>query len=419
MLGLQEYFDQLIKEEFKVHKLGVRILQKDLKSIGLDLSASQREDLEVQFKHLGQGSLKFDFSENQLYKAGFSSEADLKPILIEVINNLPKSIEAFSCKIDGMMENVIFSIVDEMAESVNDSLQLHLDETLEEWNSIQNAFDDDVYDIWGDALDLLQGLIVVSDEAAQGYIERSDEYSENDLTQRLLVRFLAKANNISKEILSLLTHGYAEGAQARWRSLHELAVVCSFIANHGDSVAERFVEHESVEIYKGSKQYNQYYTRLGAEKIDDSEMTLIESDYLKLINKYGKSYGSDYGWAASALNLKRPTFRDIEASVELDHIRPYYKIASANVHTNPAGVFSRLGLFPEEDFLLSGPSAIGLSDPAQSTVNSLVQVTTSVLMYGANIDFLVVSKSMHEFGKVVVKKFLEIENEIYTHRDEQ
>lgn len=417
MFGLQKYFDQLIQDEFKLHRLGVKILETDLEKIGLHITSEQRKDLEEQFKCLGQDSLRFDFSKSQLDKAGVSSEAELKPKLQEVIDNLPKSIEVFSGKIDGMMEGLILSVVDKMAQSVSNTLQSRIDDMLENQYEVQDSFDTNLYDTWAEALDLLQGLIVISDEAAQGYLERSDKYSENDLTQNLLVRLHAKANQISKEIFYLIRHGFADGAQARWRSLHELAVVCSFIAQHGNSVAERYVQHESVEVYKAAKQYNEFYARLGAEKIDDSEMELIEKDYLELTDKYGKSYASDYGWAATALNLRRPTFRDIEASVELDHIRPYYKSASANIHANPAGVFKRLGLFPEEDILLAGPSGIGLSDPAQSTVVSLTQITTSVLTYGANIDFLVVCKAMASYGKSVENKFLEIENEIYKQRN--
>lgn len=146
-------------------------------------------------------------------------------------------------------------------------------------------------------------------------------------------------------------------------------------------------------------------------------MALIEKEYQELVDKYGKSYGSDYGWSATTLKLPRPTFRDIEASVKLDHIRPYYKAASANIHANPAGVFKRLGLFPEEDIILAGPSNIGLSDPAKLTVISLTQITTSVLTHGANIDFLVICKAMDEYGKSVENKFIEIENEIHKQRN--
>ena len=42
-------------------------------------------------------------------------------------------------------------------------------------------------------------------------------------------------------------------------------------------------------------------------------------------------------------------FSDIERAVRLDHLRPYYKLASHNVHANPKGMLFRLGLYPESD----------------------------------------------------------------------
>lgn len=413
MFGLQEYFDKLIQDEFKPYKLGVKILESDLEKIGLHITNEQRKNLEEQFKSLGQDSLTFDFNDKQLEKAGVTSEADLNPKLQDVIDDLPKSIELFSGKIDGVIQGLVLRVVDKMAESISDTLQSHMADMLEEQNKIQSSFDKNLYDTWAEALNLLQGLIVISDEAAQGYLERSDKYSEDDLTQNILLRLHTKANQISKEILHLIKYGFADGAQARWRSLHEIAVVCNFISQHGNSVAERYAQHESVDVYKAAKQYNQFYVKLSAEKISDFEMEIIEKEYFELIDKYGKSYASDYGWAATVLDQKRPTFKDIELSVALDYMRPYYKSASANIHASPAGVFNRLGLFPEEDILLAGPSGIGLSGPAQSTVISLTQITTSVLTYGASIDFLVVCRAMAEYGKSVEEKFLEIENRIF------
>lgn len=416
MLGLQEYFDQLIQSEFEPYKLGVKILERDLKKIGVNITSKQRLDLEEQFKSLGQYPLKFDFSKKQLEEAGVSSEEELKPKLQEIIDNLLESIEKFSGKINEMMEGLVLDVVDIMTKSVIKTLKNRMKEMLEDQCEIQREFDENLYDKWSEAINLFHGLIVISDEAAQGYLKRSDKYSKNDLTQSLLVRLHAKANKISKEILNLIRYGFADGAQARWRSLHELAVVCSFIVQHGNSVAEQYIRYESVEIYKAAKQYNQYHINIGMEKIYDSEMVLIEKDYQEAIDKYGKNYGFDYGWAATALNLSRPTFRDIEASVNLDYIRPHYKAASANIHSNPASVFKSLGLFPEDGTILAGPSDIGLSYPAQLTVASLILITTSVLTYSANIDSLVACKAIAAYGKSVENKFIEIENEIHKQR---
>lgn len=351
MLGLQELFDKQIHEQFKPNKLGARIVESELEKIGLEITDAQRADLEEQFKELGKGELTFQFTDQQLKAAGASTEEELKPRVKNIIDGLTQSIERFSGRIDGL----VLSIVDKMAASVVKTLKERMDDMREDQAFISDSFTANIQEIWGEALDLLQGLIVISDEAAQGFLIISDKYSEDDIVHDVLLRIHAKSNQISKEILTLLRHGFADGAQARWRSLHELAVVSSFIAQHGEEIAVRYIEHEAVETFKAAKQYNEYYARLGAEKIPDEEMAVLEADYTKLIGIYGESYGYDYGWASVALNLKRPTFRDIEASVDLDHFRPYYKAASANIHASPIGVLSRLGLLPEEDILLAGP----------------------------------------------------------------
>ncbi|OOG21456.1 hypothetical protein B1C78_16195 [Thioalkalivibrio denitrificans] len=415
MFGLQELFDKYLKEQFKPNKLGVRILESELETIGINLSDEQRTDLEKQFEKIDRGSLSFNFNDEQLTEANVSSEEELKPKIQSIVDNLGKSIERFSGELDGMMEGLVLSVVNSIGKSMKDSLAERMEDMLEDQEAIHANFGESIEETWGEALDLLQGLIVISDEAAQGYLKRSDQYSANDVVQDVLLRIHAKSNQISKEILVLLRHGFADGAQARWRSLHELAVVSSFIAHHGEDVAIKYIEHEAVEVFKAAKQYNEYYVRLGAEEISKEEMAAIEEDYVKLVEKYGTYYGYDYGWASNALNLKKPTFKDIEADVELDHIRPYYKAASANIHANPVGVLSSLGLFPEEDILLAGPSGIGLSNAGQLTAITLTQITTSVLTYNTNIDFLVVCQAMAEYSKDVERVFIRIENEVRKH----
>lgn len=417
MFGLQELFDKYLKEQFKPNKLGVRILESELEKIGINLSDEQRTDLENQFEKIDRGSLSYNFNDEQLTEANVSSEEELKPKIQSIVDNLGESIERFSGKLDGMMEGLVLSVVNSIGKSMKDSLVERMEDMLEDQEAIYTNYGEGIKETWGEALDLLQGLIVISDEAAQGYLKRSDQYFANNVVQDVLLRIHAKSNKISKEILVLLRHGFADGAQARWRSLHELAVVSSFIAHHGEDVAVKYIEHEAVEVFKAAKQYNEYYVRLGAEEISKEEMAAIEEDYVKLVEKYGTYYGYNYGWASNALNLKKPTFKDIEAAVELDHIRPYYKAASANIHANPFGVLSSLGLFPEEDILWAGPSGIGLSNPGQLTAITLTQITTSVLTYNTNIDFLVVCKAMAEYSKDVERVFIRIENELREHRN--
>jgi hypothetical protein len=416
VFGLQELLDREIQKQFASPILGVRILESKLGSIGITLTNKQRKDLEKQFENLERGSLSFDFSEEQLQKAGVTSEEEIRSKVEEVVNGLGEAIERFADGLEDMMEGLVSDVVETMAKSVTRTLRKRMDDMLEDQAAIYHNVAEEVHSVWGKALDLLQGYIVITGEAAEGYLRKSLEANQSDITRDVLIRLHARACQISKEILALLRNGYADGAQARWRSLHELAVVANFIKSHGDATAERYIKHEGIESYKAAIQYNEFYTRLGAEPIPDKEISALKVEHEYLLAKYGSNYKYDYGWAADCLGIAKPTFRDIEEYTELDHLRPYYKAASANIHANPKGVLFRLGLFPEEDILLAGPSNIGLSDPAQSTVISLNQISTSLLTYDANIDYLVVCRVMLEYGKEVEAEFVEIEKQIHERR---
>ena len=412
MLGLQELFDEQIKELFRPNKLGVRILENELEKIGFFITKKQRTVFESQFSNIENDTLTFEFSDDQLNKAGFSSEEELKPKLEKIIKGLSSKVDKFANGIDETMQNLVESITDAMAQSVLCTLEQRMDDMQEDQEIIYNDFAENIQLVWGVPLGLLQGLIVISDEVAQGYITKYGDTQIDNIVQELLIRIHAKANQVAKEILTLLKNGFSDGAQARWRTLHELAVVCVFISEHGEDVATRYINHEAVGTYKAAIQYNDYYIRLGATEISSEEIDSMQEEYLDLLAEYGQTYKNDYGWAAKALNLKKPTFRDIEASVELDHHRPYYKLASANVHANPSGVFNSLGLFPEEDIILAGPSNLGLIHPAQSAIISLNIITTTMLTYEANIDFIVISKAMAEYGHKVENAFITVETNI-------
>jgi hypothetical protein len=73
-----------------------------------------------------------------------------------------------------------------------------------------------------------------------------DKYDDN--AQHLaLVKLHARACLISAEILSLLRSGHASGAHARWRALHEVAVIADFLASGDSDLARGYLLYEHVE----------------------------------------------------------------------------------------------------------------------------------------------------------------------------
>jgi len=56
-----------------------------------------------------------------------------------------------------------------------------------------------------------------------------------------LIRNHARVCRIGKEALCLAASGFASGALARWRTMHEIAAVCLFLRQHSEEVSRRYL----------------------------------------------------------------------------------------------------------------------------------------------------------------------------------
>ena len=195
-----------------------------------------------------------------------------------------------------------------------------------------------------------------------------------------------------------------------------------FLRSHDQELSEKYLLHEPIQQYKLALSQQEVQGRINEERITQEEIDNLKSIYDDLIRRFGKGFRLDYGWAEDALRGKHPSFYEIEKQVQLDHLRPYYKMASDNVHANSHGIYFRLGLDPNgEDILLAGPSTAGLADPGHSTAISLLQITTSLLTSVPSIDSLVVLEILNRLSREVGEAFLEIhkkhESEVLANRE--
>ena len=193
---------------------------------------------------------------------------------------------------------------------------------------------------------------------------------------------------ITEEIVCLLTAGFADGAMARWRTMHEIAVTASFIAANGEDLAERYILHQVVESKRGADEHEKHRKRLGTRPLRESERKKLDASFAALIARFGPKFVTPYGWAAHHLGVPRPTLAQIEQAAGIDHLRPYYRLASHPVHANPKGVFSLLGL-RHSPIILAGPSNAGLCDPGQCAAISLAQVTATLANLAPTVDNIV------------------------------
>jgi hypothetical protein len=261
---------------------------------------------------------------------------------------------------------------------------------------------------WGAGLEGLRMLITITREFGDGFNKDGHAAGGGSDPQAfdVLRRLHARACQVAEEVICLLSNGFADGAMARWRTMHEIAAVAYLIGQHGDGLAERYIAHQIVEARGAAIQYRKHQERLRQKPISDGEYNRIEKAYQTALQTYGEAFGGQYGWAADHIGRKRATMADIQEAANIDHLGPYYKMASHNVHANPKGVFFKHGLIGESEVLLAGPSNAGLTDPGHATALSLIQISSVLMKQNPTVDNMVAVKIMQRLADEIGEALL-------------
>lgn len=268
---------------------------------------------------------------------------------------------------------------------------------------------------WGDGLEKLRMIITIAREYGSelGNAVGKTGGGNTPKSFKILVKLHARSCQIADEIVCLLSNGFADGAMARWRTLHEIAAVGYLIQRHGDELAERYEHHQIVESRKAAMQYQRYEKRLGLEPLSEGTLKKIETDRDLVLAKYGPNFVNAQGWAAKHLGKRDPSIADVQEAAGVDHLGPYYRMASHNVHANPKGVFFKLGLIGDTNTLLAGPSNAGLADPGHATAISLVQICSLLLHLDPTLDNQIAMRVMltleDEIGAVLLTAHKQLE----------
>ena len=344
----------------------------------------------------------------------------LESTLLEIVadGDYEGNLGTLETKIAGMVPE----LADDIAESMLKTIKQDAESMMPEKRQELRQFEKRHQRLWRKPLNLLGLFISMATEAGADFNSefRNDAALSGDPSFEALTRLHARACQISSEVLVLLRSGFADGAHARWRSLHEIAVVSFFIGQHGQEVAEMYLLHDAIQRYKSAYLYQKYAERINYEPFTDEEFNGIKLRRDNLVDQFGKPFGTEYGWAASVLGITSPTISDIENRVKMSHLRPYYRMASDNVHANSHGGYYRLGLDPRaDDVLLAGPSNFGLADPGHATAISLHQTTTALLSIKSDFGCVIVMKTLQKLVDEIGEAFLDVHQEIEGLADER
>jgi hypothetical protein len=257
---------------------------------------------------------------------------------------------------------------------------------------------------WGSALGSLRMLLTISREIGRDTTQ-SKSFPRSHL-RNVLTRLHVRACQVTAEIITLLENGYADGAMARWRTLHEITIVTVLMKDHGEPLAERYIAHQAVEAKSGKDQYAQCYAQLGYEPIDHETSEKIDSAYEQAIATYGKEFSAPYGWAAGYVSkgARQLGLGDLESAAGRSGLASHYKLASYNVHAGPHALFFRLGLMGEPK-LLAGASNAGLTEPGQNTAVSLSLISVLLLNDNPNLDDIMTMKLLQMISRKIPHLF--------------
>jgi len=335
--------------------------------------------------------------------------SSLNEITLEAIERSSKKYDLS----DEQVRELVNSVLSNEHHQLLSDLKSQAPEMLAKLKEDNAAFRGRCYERWREPMDLMWMFWVVAQEVTEAHAHAGPRDAD-PLVFDTLAHLNPRALLVTSEILCLLEGGFADGALARWRSLHETVAIAMFIRKHGRMVARDYRLSVWFDNYKAAKALNLVADRAGIAAFSDEEMAEIESLRNAAETKIGRRIRHDWDWASTAFDgKKRVQFADIERDVGMDHWRPRYKWASQRVHSPFRSSTDLLGMSEADDFLFQiGPSNSGFVDPLHMTAVSLVQMATEFLMLGqVNLDRLVYVQILKALSDEVGEVALRVEEE--------
>ena len=269
-------------------------------------------------------------------------------IFIEL--KLVLSEDDFSNTLDARARLFAESLQTELDNLSAKTARLILCESESKWPEVSRSlrndnidFQKNLYRKWKGPIEKLRMLRTICFELGSEFARDLDERPPKgkESLYAVLISSHMRACQIADEVLCLIEGGFADGAMARSRSLHEVAVISAFVLGHGEDVARRYFAHKIVDLKKDAGQYwnlMKHFVDGGDNKLHYEK---ICGQYEKAIREFGKEFKNPYGWAAVCFGGRSPRFDEIEKAVCEDGARYFYRSAIAKVSMSDHEIFIR------------------------------------------------------------------------------
>ena len=259
------------------------------------------------------------------------------------------------------------------------------EDLLSEHYKLISEFRGRLFETWKTPLARLDSLLYMCMEIV-GELRQKHTDSPQPKNNKLNIctRLHARCVQVGNEISHLLHGGYADGAFARWRTLHETSATTKFICEGDEDLATRFLDYQNIFRIDAATKYNKH-NELDFDPVPVDQLAQFEEKKSAILKKYEPQFKLKFGWARKALGEKveqkgRLHFTDIEKYVGLGFLRNHFSFANQYIHAGIDSIGYKLGTSMSNiDLLLTGPSNEGLIEPIQCTSLSLIHATTALI----------------------------------------
>jgi predicted transposase YbfD/YdcC len=256
----------------------------------------------------------------------------------------------------------------------------------------ESGFASRSFERWRPSFDHLETMFEYAQELGESHGKSVSARSDggNNYVMTALSHIFPRALLVTQEVICLLKGGFPDGALARWRSLHELAVTAMYIKKHGEDTAERYLLSFYFASRRSAHQINEHSLAEESSSISEDELADLDAACSAAEALLGRKILKDKDGEWPAINPRHRTFASIEEDVDMDHWRPKYKWASTHTHANHRPADKPLGMTETRAKVqLVGSSNSGFVSPFEMTAITLAQVTSTYLSHGSNVDRVV------------------------------
>lgn len=239
-----------------------------------------------------------------------------------------------SDQVDALIDGIpIESMMNDAAEAMYASLIQEVPSLVESLDDGQRLVEEELSEVWGTADRLYRAFVHAAYELGA---EISRSSTRHPPVVFALLGLHGRAVRVAAEVRHLAMGGFASGATARGRSLHDIAVVCYVLREAPEEIADRYLAYSHMERLADLQNYQEHAAALGRKPFTDEEVEAARTAAAEVVARWGPMMRKGNGWAAPLFpGAKSISFSQLEKLAGLGHLRPFYRLGSHYVHAGP------------------------------------------------------------------------------------